>query len=405
MARCQWVSLDILEQMTLFLYRVSEFCSRSVALTYLWYGLDSCFHCQTDYCTCMFRWVALPAVGTQFLLTLIVTSSEHFWLMLCNEAPRSFFTTLEVVFNVHFAATIVNSMGCYYTSGDGEIVGQGAQLRFLGELRFNEGIVLIILHVAVNSVLMILSGLVVMYDEPEAQRELYTHSFEHLMVNMPRRSFFFMAAGGTGLMIVAIAVRYFPWLTHVLACTSTRARTVQRSRDLIQICIKTEALHTYPRRYLIWRTSAYGLEMRAKKVLIDLILGSHHAQKHGLSQAVLMNYNFSLDQLKQIQEGDLSNLASSKNPDDIKDIPYPLIDTKEQVRLKDAHVITESEQKEMLDKQVRAVRKLKEDFGLQDIGTFTKRRQEQVVVCICASIMTNTCSRHATDYKSCFCHA
>ena len=92
-----------------------------------------------------------------------------------------------------------------------------------------------------------------------------------------------------------------------------------------------------------------------------------------------MNYNFSLDQLKQIQEGDLSNLASSKNPDDIKDIPYPLIDTKEQVRLKDAHVITESEQKEMLDKQVRAVRKLKEDFGLQDIGTFTKRRQEQVV--------------------------
>ena len=117
--------------------------------------------------------------------------------------------------------------------------------------------------------------------------------------------------------------------------------------------------------------------MRAKKVLIDLILASHHAQKHGLSQAVLMNYNFSLDQLKQIQDGDLSNLASSKNPDDIKDMPYPLIDTKEQVRLKDTHVITESEQKEMLDKQVRAVRKLKEDFGLQDIGTFTKRRQEQ----------------------------
>jgi hypothetical protein len=34
---------------------------------------------------------------------------------LCNDAPRSIYTTLDVIFNVHFSASIVNLMGAYFT--------------------------------------------------------------------------------------------------------------------------------------------------------------------------------------------------------------------------------------------------------------------------------------------------
>jgi hypothetical protein len=274
LACCKWISLDVIEQMMLYLYRISEFCARVVVISYLWYGLDSCFHCQSDYCTCIFRWVALPVISAQFLITLIITSTERFWWSLCHEASRSFVATLDVIFNTHFALTIINSMGVYYTSGDGEIVGSGNLLRFIGELRLREGLIIIFLHLSVNAVMIVLAGMVRIYEESETQKESYTNRFDHLFVNLSRITFFVMACAGTAMMCITIGIRY-----------------------------------------LLWRVSAYGLEMRAKKVLIDLIMASrakHHDQS--LTHQTLMNYNLSLEQLQRIHKGDLSDLQISKKP-------------------------------------------------------------------------------------------
>jgi hypothetical protein len=104
------ISLDGLEELALFLFRISEFTSRIIVISYLWYGLDSCSFCPISYCTCSFRWIALPAVCLQFLVTLIVTSASSFWMSLCNEAPRSLSSTLDVIFNMQYVAGKVTAL-------------------------------------------------------------------------------------------------------------------------------------------------------------------------------------------------------------------------------------------------------------------------------------------------------
>ena len=52
--------------------------------------------------------------------------------------------------------------------------------------------------------------------------------------------------------------------------------------------------------------------MRAKEILIDLILEKHPVLNTSddtiITDTAFMNYNFSLDQLKNIHDGDLTDL-------------------------------------------------------------------------------------------------
>ena len=141
-------------------------------------------------------------------------------------------------------------------------------LRFIGELRLNEGLVLIFLHVAVNITLIIAAGLHRIYSDQEGPDTASMENFKSIFSNSTRTSCFAMACGGTGLMILTISVRV--WL---------------------------------------WRSSAYGLKMRAKKVLIDLIVA---ANPYTMTEAMFMNYNFTLDQLQKIHSGDISDLKLAK---------------------------------------------------------------------------------------------
>jgi len=97
--------------------------------------------------------------------------------------------------------------------------------------------------------------------------------FSSLFVNSVRMVFFAMAAGGTGLMTLMILLRY-----------------------------------------LLWSASLFGLEARAKKVLIELIIAlqekTSQSAEHAvtLTETALLNYNLSLAQLQNIYKGDYSDL-------------------------------------------------------------------------------------------------
>ena len=127
-------------------------------------------------------------------------------------------------------------------------------------------------------------------------------------------------------------------------------------------------------RYLLWRASRYGLEMRAKKTLIDLIVATQDKanqsanQPTRLTENVLLNYNFSLQQLQKIHAGDFSELQLARTHAADADVPPDnelLVDLK--TVKKKTRGITAEEHKELIEKQLRAVHKLKKDFGIDDI--------------------------------------
>jgi len=164
-------------------------------------------------------------------------------------------------------------MGCHYTSGDGEFVGTGNMLRFIGELRLREGLVLACLHIAVNTLMILLTGFLGIYEDNFGS-DIESKSIAHLFKNDNRATFFGIACGGTGLMCITIALRL-----------------------------------------LLWRSSSLALERRAKKALIDIIVATHPTK---MSEVVLMNYDFSLEQLTKIRNGDLSDMQLNHSMHEIQ---------------------------------------------------------------------------------------
>jgi hypothetical protein len=56
LASCRCISLHVLENAVLFIYRIAEFSARVCVCSYAWYGMD-CQHCASSDCTCWFRYV------------------------------------------------------------------------------------------------------------------------------------------------------------------------------------------------------------------------------------------------------------------------------------------------------------------------------------------------------------
>ena len=56
LASCPFISLRVLENAVLFVYRMVEFSARVCVCSYAWYGMD-CQHCASSDCTCWFRYV------------------------------------------------------------------------------------------------------------------------------------------------------------------------------------------------------------------------------------------------------------------------------------------------------------------------------------------------------------
>ena len=63
-------------------------------------------------------------------------------------------------------------------------------LRFIGELRLNEGLTIVFLHVVVNTAMIVLAGLYRVYDLQFAELEVDPSGFASLFKNNVRMTFF-----------------------------------------------------------------------------------------------------------------------------------------------------------------------------------------------------------------------
>jgi hypothetical protein len=124
-------------------------------------------------------------------------------------------------------------------------------------------------------------------------------------------------------------------------------------------------------RYFLWLSSAFGLEMRAKKILIDLILEKHPVLNTSddtiITDTVFMNYNFSLDQLKNIHDGDLTDLRLAHREREVQKMELLVDSTNDKEKISKKELYTEADILERYTKQQEALRKLKEDYGLEEV--------------------------------------
>jgi hypothetical protein len=118
--------------------------------------------------------------------------------------------------------------------------------------------------------------------------------------------------------------------------------------------------------------------MRAKKILIDLILEKHPVLNTSddtiMTDTVFMNYNFSLDQLKNIHDGDLTDLRLAHREREVQKMEL-LVDSKnDKEKISKKELYKEADILERHTKKQEALRKLKEDYGLEEVRAHCLRR-------------------------------
>ncbi len=80
-----------------------------------------------------------------------------------------------------------------------------------------------------------------------------------------------------------------------------------------------------------------------------------------------MNYNFSLDQLKNIHDGDLTDLRQAHREREVQKMEM-LVDSKnDKEKISKKELYTEADILERHTKQQEALCKLKEDYGLEEV--------------------------------------